>query len=386
MSEPGNRRLKLVGLGAGVAAIAVVATGIVSRTHNDDRLTEVATARAIPSVTVIHPAAGQGEAALTLPAALQAFNTAPIYARTSGYVRQWLVNIGDNVRRGQVLAILDAPEVEQQLAAARADLRTAEANRQLASTSAERWTTMLAKDAVSKQETDERRGELAARIAQSAAARANVSRLTALTGFTRLRAPFDGVVTTRTTEIGALVTAGTAASQPLFTVADIHRIRAMVRVPQAYVAQVREGMTVQLALPEYPGRQFSATLTRRSRAVDPSSGTMLVEVQAPNGEGALNPGSYAQASFPVSGVSRAVSLPPSALMVGQNGTRVAVLRADGRAQLRPVTIARDLGKSVEISAGLSVQDRVIDSPPDSLQTGDQVRVLASSGSTARGAR
>ncbi len=386
MSENGNRRFKLAGAAAGVAAIAIVATGIVSRNHTDDRLTNVATTRAVPTVTVIRPSPGQGSEALTLPASLQAFNTAPIYARTSGYVRQWLVNIGDNVRRGQVLAILDAPEVEQQLAAARADLKTAEANRQLAATSAERWSTMLAKDAVSKQETDERRGELAARGAQSEAARANVSRLTALTGFTRLRAPFDGVVTTRTTEIGALVTAGTAASLPLFTVADIHRIRAMVRVPQAYVAQVRQGMAVRLQLPEYPGRSFSAILTRRSRAVDPASGTMLIEVQAPNDDGALNPGSYAQASFPISGATQAVSLPPSALVIGQNGTRVAILRPDGRAQLRPVTISRDLGKTVEISAGLTAQDRVIDSPPDSLKTGDPVQVLGRSGGATRAAR
>ena len=386
MSEPGNRRLKIFGIGAGVAALAVVATGVVTRNRTEGRLAEVATSRAIPSVTVIHPAVAQGDAALTLPASLQAFNTAPIYARTSGYVREWLVNIGDIVRRGQVLAILDAPEVEQQLAAARADLRTAEANRQLAMTSAERWTTMLAKDAVSKQETDERRGELAARSAQSSAAQANVSRLVALTGFTRLRAPFDGVVTTRTAEIGALVTAGTAASQPLFTVSDTRRIRAMVRVPQAYVAQVHEGMAVQLQLPEYPGRKFPASLTRRSRAVDPASGTMLVEVQAANADGALNPGSYAQASFPISGTGRAVSLPPSALLVGQNGTRVAVLGPTGRAVLRSVTISRDLGKTVEISSGLTAQDRVIDSPPDSLGTGDEVRVLPTSGGSPRAAR
>jgi RND family efflux transporter MFP subunit len=377
--------MRLVGIVAGVAAVAVVGGGILSRMRTEDRLAGVAQAQAIPSVSVIRPEAAEGENDLTLPASLQALNNAPIYARTSGYVRQWLVNIGDPVRRGQVLAILDAPEVEQQLAAARADLATARANQGLAATTAQRWQAMLVKDAVSKQETDERVAQLAASSAVTQAARANVARLETLTGFTRLRAPFDGVVTTRTAEIGALVVSGNSAAQPLFTVADVRRIRALVRVPQAYSAQIHTGMAVKLALPEYAGRSFTATLTRTAGAVDPVSGTVLVELQAPNGDRALKPGAYAQATFPIHG-GRAVRLPPSALMVGEDGTRVAVLGADGRATLRPVTISRDLGRTVEIGAGLNPNDRVIDSPPDSLQTGDRVRVLQSGGGASDAAR
>lgn len=365
---------KWVGLAAGVAALAVVGVGIGTRWSNENRLTAIAADTAVPTVRVIRPKAGDGSGSLVLPANLRAFNSAPIYARTSGYVREWLVNIGDPVRRGQVLAVLDAPEVEQQLEAARADLQTARANRSLAATSAERWEAMLAKDAVSKQETDERRGELAARTAVAAAAQANVRRLETMMGFTRLRAPFDGVVTTRNVEIGALVSVGATTAQPLFTVADSEHIRAFVRVPQSYTAQVKPGMEVALSLPEYPGRKFTARTVRTAGAVDPTSGTMLVELQAANGDHALKPGSYAQASFPVSASAQGVVVPPGALIFRPEGTLVAVVDATGKAQLRPVTIGRDLGNSVEISAGLNVRDRVIDSPPDSLANGDQVKI------------
>jgi RND family efflux transporter MFP subunit len=375
MSEPGDRRLKFVGIAAGVLALLAAGGGIASRMATRDRLTQVAQAQSLPSVTIVHPARGGGEGGLTLPANLQALNSAPIYARTTGYVRQWLVNIGDPVRRGQVLAILDAPEVEQQLAAARAELLTARANQGLAATTAQRWQTMLAKDAVSRQETDERVAEAAARSAVTQAARANVARLAALSGFTRLRAPFDGVVTTRTAEIGALVVSGTSAAQPLFTVADVSRMRALVRVPQVNSAAMRPGTAVTLRLPEYPGRDFAATLTRTAGAVDPASGTVLVELQAANGDRALKPGAYAQATFPSSSAAGALSLPPSALIVGGGGTRVAVLGRGDRVTLRTVTISRDLGRTVEIGAGLSPTDRIVDSPPDSLESGDAVRVM-----------
>lgn len=383
MPDTSTNRTRWWGAAAGVVALALVGTGIWSRSHTEQRLGVVAANAAVPSVALIRPQAGASEDALTLPASLQALNAAPIHARTSGYVRQWFVNIGAPVRRGQVLAVLEAPEVEQQLAAARADLQTARANQQLASTTAARWTQMLAKDAVSEQEADERRGELAARTAVTAAAQANVRRLEATIGFTRLRAPFDGIVTTRTAEIGALVTAGNAAAQPLFTVADVRRIRALVRVPQAYSARVRPGMAVTLTVPELPGRRFAATLTTTAGAVDPSSGTVLVEVQAPNGDRALKPGAYAQASFPIRGTGSAVTLPPSALLIGQNGTRVAVLGRGNRAELRTVAIGRDLGRLVEIRSGLRPTDRVIDSPPDSLESGDEVRVIANGGGGAR---
>lgn len=376
MSENGSSRLKIAAAVAGFVAIGAVATGIVSRANSERNLAAWTAEQAVPSVSVIHPTRATAGDALRLPANLQALNSAPIYARTTGYVRRWMVDLGDPVRRGQVLALLDAPDVEQQLAAARADLQTARANQQLAQTTATRWSAMLAKDAVSKQEADEKQGDLAAKSALTNAARANVARLQALTGFTRLVAPFDGVVTSRATQIGALVVAGNASSTPLFTVADVSRIRAYVKVPQAYSGQIHPGLEVGLTLPEYPDRTFKATLTRTADAIDPASGTVLVEVQAPNGDHALKPGAYAQASFPLKGGGNAVTLPPSALIIGSKGTQVAVVGSDGKAQLRTVTLGRDEGKVVEVIAGLSPDDRVIDNPPDSLQTGDPVKVLA----------
>ena len=379
MSENGNSRLKIGGGIAAVVAIGIVAAGVATRAGSEQRLATWTATNAVPNVTVIRPTPAAASDALRLPASLQALNSAPIYARTTGYVRRWLVDLGDPVRRGQVLAILDAPDVDQQLAAARADLQTARANQQLAATTATRWSTMLAKDAVSKQETDEKRGDLAAKSAVTNAAQANVARLQALAGFTRLVAPFDGVVTSRATEIGALVVAGNASSTPLFTVADVSRIRAYVKVPQAYSGEIHPGMQVGLTLPEYAGRTFNATLTRTAGAVDPGSGTVLVELQAANGDRALKPGAYAQASFPLHGAGSTVTLPPSALIIGSKGTQVAVVGPDGKALLRTVTIGNDQGKVVEITAGLSPNDRVIDNPPDSLQTGDPVKVTANAG-------
>jgi RND family efflux transporter MFP subunit len=382
MPEGSNRSLVIGGGIAAVAAIAVVVGGIASRQHSEHQLAQWTVAQATPSVNVIHPKASASSSNLTLPATLQALDSAPIYARTSGYVRKWFVDIGQPVRAGQVLAVLDAPEVDQQLVAAQADLQTARANQALAASTATRWQNMLAKDAVSKQETDEKVGDLAAKVAVTHAAAANVSRLRYTQGFERLVAPFSGVVTTRSTDIGALVTAGTAQSTPLFTVADISRMRIFVRVPQSFSAQVNPGMHVGLTLPEYPGRTFDATLTRTAGAVDPSSGTVLVELQAPNGDHALKPGAYAQASFPLSNGGTSVSIPSSALITSNSGTQVAVVGRDGRALLKKVTIGRDLGSTVEISAGLAAGDRVIDSPPDSLQSGDQVQVRASAGNAA----
>lgn len=371
--------LKKVGIIALVVALAIVAWGLFSRWHHTHELTQWTDAQATPIVSVITPAPAARSRGLTLPGSLQAYNSAPIFARTNGYVRRWLVDIGDDVRAGQLLAVLDAPEVDQQLAAARADLQTARANQALAQTTASRWSNLLSKDAVSKQETDEKTGDLKAKTALANAAAANVARLSALQGFTRLVAPFAGTVTSRSTQIGQLVSAGATTAQPLFTVSDISRIRVYVRVPQNASSEIRVGMHATLALPEYPGRTFDAVLTRTADAVDPASGTVLVELQARNGDHALKPGAYAQVTFPVAGGGSAVQLPASALIVNAKGTRVAVLGPDGKAQFHDVTIGQDNGNQVEISAGIGPHDRVIDSPPDSLASGDAVRIAPSSG-------
>ncbi len=372
---PSPRTLKRAGIIAGVAAIAIVAAGIATRIGATGDLKEVAADAAVPSVSVVTPKAGGARDALVLPGNVQALNSAAIYARTNGYVSRWLADIGDRVHTGQPLAILDAPEVDQQLAQANADYQTAVANQKLAATTAQRWSTMLAKDAVSRQEADEKTGDLAAKSALANAALANVRRLRAVLGFTRLYAPFDGVVTSRSAQIGQLVVSGNAAAQPLFTVSDVRRMRIYVRVPQGYSAQVHPGMEASLSLPEYPQRSFTATLTRSAGAVDAQSGAVLVELQAANPDGALKPGAFAQVSFKVgAGGGNVLSVPGSTILYGNNGPTVAVVDGSGRVTVKPVTIASDEGKTVAISSGLAPGDRVVDSPPDAIHTGDHVRV------------
>ncbi|WP_261937416.1 efflux RND transporter periplasmic adaptor subunit [Sphingomonas bisphenolicum] len=377
-SGPDSRMLKRVGIGAGVIALAVVAVGAATRINATNDLRDTAQKASIPAVAIVSPQSDAKGGALVLPGNVQAYNSAAIYARTNGYVSRWLADIGDNVRAGQSLAVLDAPEIDQQLAQAQADYQTALANQRLAGTTAKRWSAMLAKDAVSQQESDEKAGDLAAKSALSNAALANVKRLRALQGFTRLAAPFDGVVTSRSAQIGALVVAGNAASQPLFTVSDIHRMRIYVRVPQGYSSQVKVGMPATLTLPEFPGRSFTAALTRSAGAVDAQSGAVLVELQAANPDRALKPGAFAQVRFDVGhGGGNGLSLPGSAILYGNDGPTVAVVGRDSRVTVRPISIARDEGATVLVASGIKPGERVIDSPPDSIQSGDKVSVQSS---------
>jgi RND family efflux transporter MFP subunit len=369
-----NRTLKKIGIVVVIVAVLLVAWGIFSRHRSDSQLATWTQDQATPTVTVVTPQGTDAGDALVLPGNVQAFNSAPLYARTNGYVRKWFVDIGSSVKAGQLMATIDAPEVDQQLVAARADLQTARANESLASTTATRWTTLLQKDAVSKQESDEKTGDFAAKRAVTNAAAANVSRLVATQGFSRIIAPFSGVVTSRSTQIGQLVTAGSAAAQPLFTVSDVSRMRIYVRVPQAYSAEIHPGLHAALTLPEYPGRTFDAVLTRTADAVDQQSGTVLVELQAANGDGALKPGAYAQVRFPISGTSGSVTIPASAVLYRSDGTLVATVGPGNKAVLHPIKIGRDSGDKLEVTAGLSKTDRLIDSPPDSLSNGDPVKI------------
>ncbi|MBO9378235.1 efflux RND transporter periplasmic adaptor subunit [Sphingomonas histidinilytica] len=383
---PDGRTLKRVGIGAGAVALIVVGIGVASRISATNELRRTAADAAVPTVSVVLPTVDGEGGKLLLPGNVQAFNSAAIYARTNGYVRRWLADIGDRVHAGQPLAVLDAPELDQQLAAARADYQTALANQRLADITAKRWSAMLAQDAVSRQEADEKAGDLAARTALSNAALANVKRLQALQGFTRLTAPFDGVVTSRSAQIGALVVAGNAAAQPLFTVSDTHRMRVYVRVPQGYSASIRPGMEATLSLPEYPGRAFAARLTRSAGAVDAQSGAVLVELQADNRDGALKPGAFAQVSFRVgAGQGNGVSLPGSTILYGKDGPTVAVVGRDGHVTVKPVAIARDEGATVLLSGGVVPGERVIDTPPDAIRSGDRVRVQTTADAAGKGA-
>ncbi|WBO20789.1 efflux RND transporter periplasmic adaptor subunit [Sphingomonas abietis] len=378
-----NRTLKKIGVIAVIVAVLVVAWGLFSRHRSESQLSSWTDDQSIPSVSVVTPSATGGGNSLVLPGNVQAFNSAPLYARTNGYVSKWYVDIGSPVKSGQLMATIDAPEVDQQLVAARADLQTAKANEALASTTATRWTTLLQKDAVSKQESDEKSGDLAAKKALTNAAAANVSRLSSLTGFSRIIAPFAGVVTSRSTQIGQLVTSGSAAAQPLFTVSDVSRMRIYVRVPQVYSAEIHPGLHAALTLPEYPGRTFDAVLTRTADAVDQQSGTVLVELQVANGDGALKPGAYAQVKFPITGIAGSVTIPASAVLYRSDGTLVATVGPDNKAVLHPIKIGRDSGDTLEVTSGLTKTDKVIDSPPDALSNGDTVKVAQPGAANAK---
>lgn len=372
-----QRWLKPVGIGAVALAATVVVAGVVSRGLASEDLKAVAAQESIPTVSLVQPTANNGGEQLTLPADIEANDVAVMHAQVSGYVKAWYVDIGARVKKGQVLADIETPEVDQQLAQARAALASAQADQQLAKVSAARWTRLLAKDAVSKQEADEKTSDLAAKTAAVDAARANVDRLTALVGFKRIVSPFNGVVTQRNAHVGMLVTANAPNDQGLFTVADDHRLRIYVHVPQDYSASIRPGMTADLTLPQFPGRVFTAALTSTSEAVGAQSGAVTVELQTDNADHVLQPGDYAQASFHAAPVSASsVTLPASAVMFRQNGMAVGVVDANGHAHIRPVSIRRDLGTAVEIATGLTPSDRVINNPPDSLAEGEKVRVAA----------
>jgi multidrug efflux system membrane fusion protein len=369
------RRLKTVGLVALCAAAGLVAFGMISRVEADQRVSAWTGQRAVPVVKVIS-LRGEGPGSLVLPGNIQAFNTAPIHAQVSGYLKAWYADIGAPVKAGQVLALIDTPDLDQQLLQAKADLQTAVANQHLADITARRWAGLLAQDAASHQDADNKNGDLEAKTALVAAARANVDRLLAQEAFKRITAPFDGVVTTRSTDIGALITVGGVTDTPLFTVADERRLRIYVQVPQSYTANIKPGMVATFTAPEFPGRTFSASLDTTATAITPQTGTLLVQFQIDNADHALKPGDYVQVHFDLPATAAAIQAPPSALIFRDSGMAVAVVGPDGRAVIKPVTLGRDFGTTVEIASGLAASDRVIDNPPDSLRAGDEIRIAA----------
>jgi multidrug efflux system membrane fusion protein len=372
------RHLKAIGAGALCLAAVAIGAGVVSRVSANQSTASWTDARAVPIVRVLS-LKGVGAGTLVLPGDVQAYHSAPIHARVSGYLKSWNADIGALVKAGQTIALIDTPDLDQQLAQAKADLATAVANQHLADTTARRWAQLLSKDAVSHQDAEAKDGDLEAKTALVASAKANVDRLEALESFKRITAPFDGVVTTRATDIGALINVGGASDVPLFTVADERKLRIYVRVPQSYSAAVKPGMTASFTVPEYPGRTFTAALATTAHAVTPQTGTLLIELQIDNADGALKPGDYAQVKFDLPSDGDAIRAPASALMFRDSGMQVAVLGPNDRVMIKSITINRDLGQTVEIASGVSRNDRVIDNPPDSLRAGDRVKIAPAGG-------
>jgi RND family efflux transporter MFP subunit len=371
-----NHRLRWVGLALVVIAAAVLVSGIVTRRSQANELRSRAESQAMPTVAVIRPADAAASATLELPGRIEAYARAPIYARVSGYLKRWVADIGTPVKAGQLLAEIETPDLDQQLLQAQAELNTAKSNAGLAASTAKRWQALLATDSVSRQEADEKAGDLAAKQSVVNALQANVERVLALKHFTRIEAPFDGVVTARQTDVGALINVGGAAGSELFVVSDIRKLRIYVSVPQAYVAALHKGSVAQLSVPERPGKAYPATVQSLAQAINAGSGSMLVQLAVENSGAELLPGGFATVRFPLPKVAGALAVPPSALITGKDGLRVATVGAGDKVVIKPVTVSRDLGASIEIASGLAADDRVIESPPDGLATGDAVHVAA----------
>jgi RND family efflux transporter MFP subunit len=359
-----------------VAAVFLIAVGVelVGRVRAENKLAENTRQAAIPVVRVMTPQAGAPDQELTLPGNTQPFSDAPIYARTSGYVKKWRADIGQHVKQGDVLAEIDSPEVDQQLRSARADLATAEANARLAKVTAERYSGLYKTDSVTKQDRDNAVGAFDAANATVQAREADVARLQQLQSFEKVTAPFDGVVTARNTDIGNLIDAGAAAAgRELFHLAAIDRLRIYVAVPEAYVRAARPDSSATVTFDQFPGRKFTGHVARNSNAIDPIARTLTVEVDVDNPKGEIMPGAYGFVHFSVSGARQGYTIPANTLLFRAEGLRVGVVR-DGKAVLVPITIDRDYGDKVEVVSGLEASDQVILDPSDSLVSGTPVKV------------
>ena len=370
------RGLGRAALFVGAAALIVLLWAGVSAHFASAKLKEVTEQQAVVTVATTKPSAQSGLSELILPGNIQANYEAPIYARTSGYLKRWLVDIGTPVKAGQLLAEIESPEVDQQLRQAEADLSTAEANQKIADLTAQRWRDLRSTDSVSKQEADEKIASAASGDAQMQAAHANVQRLKELSGFEKIVAPFDGVVTARNTDIGQLIAAGENTGPALFRVADMHRLRTYVTVPQTYAASMTPGLKADLLFPDRPGKVYTATLDSTSSAIDQTTRTLLAQLVIDNKNGELLPGAYAEVHFhlPPGAAGPIFKLPANVLLFRSDGLHVGTVDANNHVVLKTVEVGRDFGSDVEIIHGLNADDNVILSPPDSLTEGMAVRL------------
>ena len=374
--KPRSRRgLALFGVAGALALVVVVANGIWSRQASEAKLKDWTDAQAVPTVSVTNPTTGANKTSLDLPGRLEAYSRAPIYARVGGFLKGWYVDIGAPVKAGQLLAEVEAPDLDQQLLQAKASLASAQAAEQLATVTAGRWQQLGGANTVSRQTVDEKTGDLTVKQALSKAALAAVDRLEVLSAFKRITAPFDGIVTTRNTDVGALIGAESSSGLALFVISDVKKLRLNVSIPQNYVPAVKLNSNVQITVPEYPGKIYRGVVEASARAVDAQTGTTRMQVVVDNANGELMPGAFANTRIELPSSMLSLAVPSGSLIFDQKGLRVATVDANSKIVLKPITIARDLGQIVEIGSGLTAQDRVIDSPPDGLSNGDAVRVI-----------
>ena len=359
---------------------AVIIYGIRSRSNADQALVVETKKEATPEVSVVHPAGNGASGVLALPGNTQPYVDTPIYSRTNGYLQKWFFDIGAHVKKGQLMATIETPELDQQLQVAQADLKASQANLDLANITSTRYQNLLKSNSVSKQETDVAVGTAASKQAAVEASMAAVRRLEQLQSFEQVYAPFDGVITRRDTDIGDLITGGTSGgnAKELFHLAAITKLRVFVAVPEAYSGIVRDGGTATLTLDEFPGQTFEGVIARNASAIDPASRTLNVEVDVPNPTGKLLPGAYAIVHFKVPTAAASLTIPSNTLLFRAQGMQVGVVR-DGKVQLVPVKISQDHGSTVEVSSGLTPQDAIVLDPSDSLQTGQPVKVVKDAG-------
>ena len=372
--KSGSRHLFVVFFFVAAALVIAGAVLLVLRRGEYQTLAKNTEALAIPTVAVIHPIPQPGDEKLVLPGTMQAYVESPIYARTNGYLKKWYFDIGSRVNKGDLLVDIDTPEVDQQLSQARADLNTAKANESLSQITATRYSELLKTDGVSKQEVDNAIGDLEAKRAIVQSGEANVRRLEELESFKHVYAPFSGVITRRNVDIGTLVNAGNGgASQQLFFLAQTDPIRVFLNVPEAYASSIKPGLGAYLELTQFPGQKFQGKVVRTSESIDIATRSLLTEVDVPNKSGVLLPGGFAQVHLEVKAVGQPMQVPVNALLFRQEGLR-AVMIADGRTKLQPITVGRDYGNTLEVVAGLKADDWIVLNPPDSLEDNQKVNV------------
>lgn len=374
IDTPGSMRS--IGALFALVMLAAIAYGIYTRHSHESKLSETTAQEAIPPATVTHASVGSKSGELTLPGSVSAFIETPIYSRTNGYLRKWFFDIGAHVKKGQLLAIIETPEVDQQLLQSRSELERQEANARLAGTTSDRWQALLAKHAVSQQEADQAQSNYIAAQAAVDASKANVKRLEELQSYEKIVAPFDGVITARNTDIGDLINAGSGSASPreLFHLADTRKMRVFAAVPELYADRVHDGASATITQDSNPGQALTGTIVRNSSAIDRVSRTLNVEVDINNKDNALRPGAYVFVHFNLPGAPGTFTIPSNTMLFRSEGPQVAVVK-DGRVELKTIKIGHDYGDSVEVVSGITAQDALVLGPADSLVNGAQVRVV-----------